>query len=61
MSKHTIGDVEVELDDDVTPEDVERFGADSRTDTAVDVDAARAAAEDDADREDRTEDEEGDR
>jgi len=51
MKKAVIHGIEVELDDDVDPEEVERYGADSRTDQEVDVEALRALAEADADRE----------
>ena len=50
MKKAIIDGIEVELDDDVDPDEVERYGADSRT-QEVDVEALRALAEADADRE----------
>lgn len=47
-NKHVISGVEVELDPGVDPADVERYGADSRDDTEIDLDAIYAAAEADA-------------
>ena len=49
MNKVMIDGVEVELDDDVDPADVERYGADSHGDIEVDEAALRALAEADAD------------
>lgn len=46
--QHIVGDIPLELDDDIDPEDVERYGADSRTDTAVDLAALEAQARADA-------------
>ncbi len=45
--KHVIEGVEVELDDDIDPDEVERYGADSRT-GAIDLDAIEREAEADA-------------
>lgn len=44
MKKHVIDGVEVELDDDVDPEEVEAFGADSRAETEIDLDELEAQA-----------------
>lgn len=37
--------VEIELDDDVTVDDLERYGADSRDDVEIDLEALEAAAQ----------------
>lgn len=42
---------DIELDDGIDPAEVERYGADSREDREVDVEALRALAEADAERE----------
>ena len=46
--KHVLDGVEVELDDDINPDDVERWGADSRDDQGLDWDAVEAAGADDS-------------
>lgn len=53
--RHVVGGIPLELDDDIDPEDIERYGADSRTDTAVDLAALEAQARVDAVLEDDTE------
>ena len=46
--QHIVGGIPLELDDDIDPEDIERYGADSRTDTAVDLAALEDQARADA-------------
>ena len=44
MKKHVIDGIEVELDDDIDPTEVEAFGADSRTDDDIDLEELEAQA-----------------
>ena len=53
--RHVVGGIPLELDDDIDPEDLERYGADSRTDTAIDLAALEAQARADAIHEDGSE------
>ena len=48
-NKHTIDGVDVELDADIDPADVERHGSDPRDDDAIDWDRVERDAADTAD------------